>query len=529
MHLFLLWFFQCFQVSSPSFQDGRRACGQRSPSKWRLDVQDRPKGCVFHETCLQRAQAPFAFHLGLNDVSVYMSSVWPGISASSFHQGPTTSSGLPSPKRGEVCGRSPHYGWQQGPSSHAVCCSNTVARIPGLPGELLKISDTASTGISLLGPQDSRTEELSLPHQKSSEIRKQARKLLRQTWVSAREIAEFVGKLLARALAIHPSPLHYQSLQHLKHQALRGSQNYSSLIHMSAAAKEDIEWWIHEVSKWNGRSLQATSPELEIETDASLTGWGAYCQGNLTGGRWSEEEQSLHINELKLLAAQFALRAFLKNVRDVSVLLKSDNVTTVAYINHLGGTRSGVLVNISKELWLWCLQRGIALKAQHLPGKENLNADFMSRHLRDRTDWILNPALFNLINQMWGPLQVDLFATRFSRQLPRYFSWRPDPEAEATDAFLQDWRNLQAYAHPPWCLIARAGKGSFPESNIGPGNSMLADTAMVSSAYGNVGGFPPSSPRPSPVPGGHAFPQLRLPSTNNPTSVGRMEGLRGQL
>ena len=106
-------------------------------------MQDRPKGCIFRDTCLQRAPAPFVFPLRLSDVSVYMFSVWPGISASSFDQGPMTSSGLPSPRRGEVCdllGRSPHYGWQQGPSSHAVCCSNTVVRIPGLPGELIKIS-----------------------------------------------------------------------------------------------------------------------------------------------------------------------------------------------------------------------------------------------------------------------------------------------------------------------------------------------------------------------------------------------------
>ena len=47
---------------------------------------------------------------------------------------------------------------------------------------------------------------------------------------------------------------------------------------------------------------------------------------------------------------------------------------------------------------------------------------------------------------------MDLFATRFSRQLPSYFSWRPHPEAEATDAVYQ---NLRAYARPPWCLIGR--------------------------------------------------------------------------
>jgi hypothetical protein len=79
----------------------------------------------------------------------------------------------------------------------------------------------------------------------------------------------------------------------------------------------------------------------------------------------------------------------------------------------------------------------------------------------------------------------------------------------------------------PHC--SSSGKGSLPQSGIGPGNPMLADTAMVSSAYGKAGGFPTSSPRPSPVPGGHAIPQSRLPSTNNPTSAGRMEGLRGQL
>ena len=180
---------------------------------------------------------------------------------------------------------------------------------------------------------------------------------------------------------------------------------------------------------------------------------GLFCQGSVTGGRWSEVEISLHINELGLLAAFFTLKAFLKHVR--SIFLLSDNVTTVAYINHLGGTKSCTLVEIAKELWTWCFQRGIALQAQHLPGKPNLHADFMSRHLRDRTDWILNPALFKFIKQLWGPLEIDLFATRFSHQLPRFFSWRPDPETEATDAFSQDWRNLRAYAHPPWCLIAR--------------------------------------------------------------------------
>jgi len=106
-------------------------------------------------------------------------------------------------------------------------------------------------------------------------------------------------------------------------------------------------------------------------------------------------------------------------------------------------------------MFAWCLGRQIRIEAQHLPGKANITADFLSRHLRDRTDWILNNDIFRAIKQTWGPLQVDLFATRFSTQLQQFFSWRADPEAEATDAFSQSWATVLGFAHPPWCLIAR--------------------------------------------------------------------------
>ena len=81
--------------------------------------------------------------------------------------------------------------------------------------------------------------------------------------------------------------------------------------------------------------------------------------------------------------------------------------------------------------------------------------DFLSRHLQDRTDWILHPDLFAKINSRWGPLEIDLFTSRFSAQLPHFYSWRADPEAVATDAFMQRWTGVIAFAHPPWCLVSR--------------------------------------------------------------------------
>ena len=63
--------------------------------------------------------------------------------------------------------------------------------------------------------------------------------------------------------------------------------------------------------------------------------------------------------------------------------------------------------------------------------------------------------VFQTINQIFGPLDVDLFACHLTHQLPCFFSWRIDPLAEAVDAFQQDWKRVKGYANPPWCLIGR--------------------------------------------------------------------------
>ena len=74
--------------------------------------------------------------------------------------------------------------------------------------------------------------------------------------------------------------------------------------------------------------------------------------------------------------------------------------------------------------------------------------------LPDRWDWKLNPSILNRINQIWGPLTLDLFATRNTTQLERFCSWRLDPQAVGTDAFHQQSGEL-AFANPPWLLIPR--------------------------------------------------------------------------
>ena len=67
---------------------------------------------------------------------------------------------------------------------------------------------------------------------------------------------------------------------------------------------------------------------------------------------------------------------------------------------------------------------------------------------------MLNQELVSLINQGFGPLEADLFASRISTELPRFYSWRLDPQAEAINAFKQVWMQNN-YANPPWAIVPR--------------------------------------------------------------------------
>ena len=90
----------------------------------------------------------------------------------------------------------------------------------------------------------------------------------------------------------------------------------------------------------------------------------------------------------------YALKAFVKQMDINSVVILSDYTMVVAHLNKMGGTKSPSLVALMKEVWTWCLERHLEIRAQYLPGKKNIKADFLLRHLRDRTDWVLNPEFF---------------------------------------------------------------------------------------------------------------------------------------
>ena len=157
------------------------------------------------------------------------------------------------------------------------------------------------------------------------------------------------------------------------------------------------------------------------------------------------------------------------------------NSTAIVYINHLGGTRSSALCSLATEIWSWCLRKKIFLMASHVPGVQNIIADRLSRSIVDRHDWMLNKTVFRQLNSLWGPLSVDLFATRTSRQLPRYFSWKPDPQEEC---LCTDVVRLQGLCEPSLVTDREVhSTNQEPKSHSSPGDTPVDLATMHSFHY----------------------------------------------
>jgi hypothetical protein len=248
---------------------------------------------------------------------------------------------------------------------------------------------------------------------------------------------------------------HYRSMQRFYiDQAQRVDFDLAMKCILSPEAKSDLEWWVANLSLQIGKRFFPKLPDLEIYTDASLTGWGAVCNGVTTNGSWTLSDSRRHINELELIGALFAIQAFVGRSSGIAVRLVLDNATAVAYINHGGGTRSLALTTIAKDLVTWCEKQEIAVEAVHIAGKLNVEADAESRAGPDASDWRLDPEVFRKILQLW-PTNIDLFASPWNAQLETFVSWKPQPGALASNAFTLNWEKWAAFVFPPFSLIFR--------------------------------------------------------------------------
>ena len=226
-------------------------------------------------------------------------------------------------------------------------------------------------------------------------------------------------------------------------------------VSWSPLCREDLLWWSRVAQLREGVSLSLPVPDVSFFSDASDVGWGALVGEHHALGLWSPRQKTLSINLRDLLAVQYGLKALEHLLVGLSVALFCDNTTTVAYLRRSGGTFSSTLNATAREILLWAENHRVRLLPQFIMGSSNVTADALSRPNKViGSEWTLHQEVVDQLVHKW-PAVINLFATSMTARLPVYFSPASDSRAVGTDALLQPWDDLQAYAFPPIAIIRR--------------------------------------------------------------------------
>ena len=146
-------------------------------------------------------------------------------------------------------------------------------------------------------------------------------------------------------------------------------------ILLTKRASQALTQWTDPLWFSTGVPLGPMLSRQLIRTDASLTGWGAVCEGFPASGLWPEDE-ARHINLLELEAIRLALLAFQHRILGCHVLIRSDSTAAIAYLNRQGGVRSRLLNQLAATIHLLAYPRLLSISAAHVPGRLNCGADF---------------------------------------------------------------------------------------------------------------------------------------------------------
>ena len=301
---------------------------------------------------------------------------------------------------------------------------------------------------------DSVHMSIELTQSKKDKIQNLGSQLMKRARIQIRDLAEFIGNVVAAEPGVAYAPLYYKGLEITRNKLLRRyAGNYEAWFKLRPRDVETISWWVDHVQS-SFKMVSQSSPDHVTESDASTKGWGCHFQGHATGGDWSAEEAESHINVLELKAAFLTLQTFCTDFRRCHVRLMMDNTTAIACINKMEST-SSELFEVTKQVYEWAIPREITLSAAHIPGVENVVADRESRTHNIDTEWKLRESIFAALCEKLGTPQIDLFASRLNHQLDRYVSWRPDPGAIAIDALSMSWGQEYMYAFPPFSIITQ--------------------------------------------------------------------------
>ena len=157
---------------------------------------------------------------------------------------------------------------------------------------------------------------------------------------------------------------------------------------------------------------------------------------------WSPEERC-QSSRRELVAVQRVLKSLKKSLANHRVKWFIDNVCSIVQ----KGIMRPFLQEIALDIFTFCSRHCISIELEWLARKLNERADSISRVV-DKDDWGISHELFQSLQNRWGKMEVDWFASSHNAKLPHFYSRFWEGSAGA-DAFTENWGKVFGFFNPP--------------------------------------------------------------------------------
>lgn len=238
---------------------------------------------------------------------------------------------------------------------------------------------------------------------------------------------------------------------------------------LTAAAAAELEFWLRCFDHFNGtRALwEPTNVHSLIycaaagKSDRYLGSWGAWTIINWrmmqARGNWGLHLSAMGSTPQELQAVLRVLQSFNApaGLRHQVVCVITNNLDC-ANIIKVGSTKAENSYDIACQIIWYCIAENIILQAEWRPREESTLADYLLK-LQDRDDWMVNREEFGKLDTVWGPLDIDLFASHTHPLVARYYPRLFTPTTAGMDAFHFRW-GQRCWVNPPFCMLLKVLK-----------------------------------------------------------------------
>ena len=167
----------------------------------------------------------------------------------------------------------------------------------------------------------------------------------------------------------------FKLVLHTIYRLLNTWTTWDSILQLDEPSIKHFQWWHAALTTWNGAPLHLVASDIQIETDASASRWGAVCIGKEASRALSTELQLMPSNCRELMAVHMAQLSFKDIIQGKVVQILTGKITMVANLNHLDG--HCLMSDIAQAMWCTTHCLNVTVQVKHLTGILNCHADIL--------------------------------------------------------------------------------------------------------------------------------------------------------